>query len=147
MKKLLIAVLLSFPVLGAVAQTQVQSKVWERVEALTKAIFEDKDSVALMDLVSKNVTYGHSAGAVEDKPTMVHKAVANKTTYKNRIFEKISIDVQDNTAVVRHNFRATQMDEAGKESPLDLGILQVWKKENGKWRIWARQAVKIAPKS
>ena len=85
MKKLFIAVLLSFPVAAAVAQTQVQSKVWERSEALAKAIFEDKDSVALMDLVSKNVTYGHSGGAVEDKPTMVHKAVTNKVTYKNRL--------------------------------------------------------------
>ena len=147
MKKVLFALLLFVSVSGAIAQTQVQSKVWERAEALTKAIFEDKDSVALMDLVSKNVSYGHSGGNVEDKPTMVHKAVINKTTYKNRLFERISIDVQDNTAILRHNFRATQVDEAGKESALDLSILQVWKKENGKWRIWARQAVKIPPKS
>ena len=147
MKKALFALLLSVIVATAGAQTQVQLKVWERCEALTKAIFESKDSVALMDLVSKNVTYGHSGGNVEDKPTMVHKAVTSKTTYKNRSFERISIDVQDNTAILRHNFRATSVDEAGKETPLDLGILQVWKKENGKWRIWGRQAVRIPPKS
>lgn len=147
MKRICIALLLSVAVAGVVAQTQVESKVWERVEALTKAVFEDKDSVALMDLVSKDVTYGHSSGVIEDKATMVHRAVINKASYKNRVFEKVSIDVKDNTAIVRHNFRATQVDEAGKESPLDLGILQVWKKENGKWRIWARQAVRIAPRS
>ena len=147
MKKVLFALLLTVIVASASAQNQVQSKVWERSEALSKAIFENKDSVALLDLVSKNVSYGHSGGNVEDKPTMVHKAVSNKTTYKNLSFEKVSIDVQDNTAIVRHNFRATQVDEAGKESPLDLGIMQVWRKENGKWRIWARQSVKIAPKS
>ena len=37
--------------------------------------------------------------------------------------------------------------ENGTETPLNLAILQVWRKENGKWRIWARQAVKIPPKS
>jgi hypothetical protein len=71
--------------------------------------------------------------------------VASKTEYKNRNFERVSIDVNDKTAIVRHNFRAISM-ENGKESPLDLAILQVWKKENGKWRLWARQAVRIPPK-
>ena len=128
------------------AQSKEEVKVWERVEALTKAVFETKDSAALLDLVNNKVTYGHSSGNLEDKTTMVQKAVASKTEYKNRNFERVSIDVNDKTAIVRHNFRAISM-ENGKESPLDLGILQVWKKENGKWRLWARQAVRIPPKS
>ena len=130
----------------ASAQSSNDAQVWSRVEALTKAIFETKDSVALLDLVSSKVTYGHSAGAIEDKATMVQKAVASKTTYKNIVFEKVSMDVDGNTAVLRHNFRASSI-ENGTETPLNLAILQVWKKENGKWRIWARQAVKVLPKS
>jgi hypothetical protein len=122
-----------------------EEKVWARVEALTKAVFETKDSAALVDLVSEHVTYGHSNGNLEDKKTMVSKAVASKTEYKNRNFERVSIDINDDAAIIRHNFRATSI-ENGKESPLDLGILQVWKKEKGKWRIWARQAVRIPPK-
>ena len=122
-----------------------EEKVWGRVEALTKAIFETKDGNALNDLVSANVTYGHSGGNLEDKKTMVANAAASKTEYKNRNFEKVSIQVNDKTAIVRHNFRATSM-ENGKESQLDLGILQVWKKEGGKWRLWARQAVRIPPR-
>ena len=120
-------------------------KVWARVESLTKAVFETKDSLALVDLVSQKVTYGHSGGNLEDKKTMVQKAAASKTEYKNRNFERVSIEVNDKTAIVRHNFRAISV-ENGKESALDLGILQVWKKEGGKWRLWARQAVRIPPK-
>jgi hypothetical protein len=122
-----------------------EEKVWARVEALTKAVFETKDSMALVDLVSDRVTYGHSGGNLEDKKTMVAKAVASKTEYKNRNFERLSIDISDEAAIIRHNFRAISI-ENGKESPLDLSILQVWKKEKGKWRLWARQAVKIPPK-
>lgn len=146
MKLSLFICLFVFASLMGIAQSASQNQVWARVEALTKAIFETKDSVALNDLVSTSVTYGHSAGAIEDKATMVQKAVASKTTYKNSVSEKVSIDVDGNTAVVRQNFRATSV-ENGTETPLNLAILQVWKKEKGTWRIWARQAVKVVPKA
>jgi len=79
---------------------------------------------------------------VEDKKTMVHNASNSKTEYRNKNFERVSIDVNDDAAIIRHTFRAISVDN-GKESPLDLMILQVWKKEKGKWRLWARQAVRI----
>lgn len=147
MKRLLILLMVIMIAGASFAQSSQEDKVWERVQSLTNAIFDKRDSLALLDLVSANVTYGHSGGSIEDKPTMVHKAMVSKTTYRNQQFEKLSIQVKDKVAIVRHNFRAISIDEAGKESPLDLGIMQVWRKENGKWRIWARQAVKIAPKN
>ena len=146
MKNLLFVLLLITASLGTLGQSANENQVWNRVEALTKAIFDTKDSVALLDLVSSKVTYGHSGGNIEDKATMVQKAVASKTVYKNSVSEKVSVDIDGNTAVVRQNFRATSV-ENGTETPLNLAILQVWKKENGKWRIWARQAVKVAPKT
>ena len=135
--------LVSLPIL---AQSSNDNQVWNRVEALSKAVFETKDSIALRDLVSSKVSYGHSAGNIEDKATMIAKAVASKATYKNSVLEKVSVDVDGNTAIVRHNFRATSI-ENGAEAPLNIAILQVWRKENGNWRIWARQAVRIPPKS
>jgi len=96
--------------------------------------------------VSENVSYGHSGGNIEDKKTMVANAAASKTEYKNRNFERVSIKVNDKTAIVRHNLRAISIND-GKEAPLDLAILQVWIKEKGKWRLWARQAVRIPPKT
>ncbi|MCU7547863.1 nuclear transport factor 2 family protein [Chitinophagaceae bacterium LB-8] len=145
MRSLLIAAFLII-CFGASAQSK-DEEVWKRVEALSNAVFATKDSNSLNDLVSDRVTYGHSGGNLEKKQEMVHNAAVSKTTYKNSEFERLSIDVDKKTAIVRHNFRAISVDEKGVETPLNLGILQVWKKENGKWRIWARQAVKIAPKS
>lgn len=146
MKKFLTIGLLFLISLATLAQSADDAQVWSRVEALTKAVFETKDRVALQDIVSARVSYGHSSGKVEDKATMIQNAVTSKTTYKNSILEKVSIDVDGNTAILRNNFRATSLDN-GTETPLNLGILQVWKKEKGKWRIWARQAVKILPKN
>ena len=129
---------------GSMAQSK-EEKIWARVNDLTKAVFETKDSLALDDLVSSRVSYGHSGGNLEDKKTMISKAVASKTTYKNIEFERLSLDRDGKTAVLRHNFRATSV-ENGTESPLNLSIMQVWKKQSGKWRLWARQAVRIQPK-
>lgn len=145
MKSVLIATFL-FISLGTFAQSSKEAAVWNRVEALHKAVFETKDSVAMKELVSKDVTYGHSGGNLEDKPAMVHNAAVSKNQYKNPVFERQTISVSKNAAVIRHTFRAISIDEKGNENPLDLGIVQVWKKENGKWKLWMRQAVKIAPK-
>jgi hypothetical protein len=128
----------------AMAQSK-EEKIWSRVNDLTKAVFETKDAKALEDIVSGSVTYGHSGGNLEDKQTMISKAVASKTTYKNIEFERVSMDRDGKTAVLRHILRAVSI-ENGVESPLNLSIMQVWKKESGKWRLWARQAVKIQPK-
>ena len=146
MKKLLLLVFLASN-LGAFSQSAEEQSVWSSVEALTKAVFETKDSVAINGLANKYVTYAHSSGLVEDRPTMIRAAVSSALKYKNLSIEKGEINIDGNTAVLRHNLRGVSVDAGGTESPLNLGILQVWKKNNGKWQIWARQAVRIPAKT
>jgi len=145
MKKLL-AIALLFVSFNLLAQS-TEEKVWNRVEALTKAVFETKDRAALEDLVNKNLSYAHSTGLVEDRATMIQAAASSPTKYKNLSLERGSINIDGKTAVLRHNLRGVSVDDKGAESPLNLGILQVWKKNGNKWQIWARQAVKITPKA
>ena len=145
MKKFL-SIILLFVSFNVLAQS-TEEKVWNQVEALTKAVFETKDRAALEALVNKYVTYAHSTGLVEDRPTMIQAAVSSPTKYKNLSVERGSINVDGKTAVLRHNLRGISVDDKGAEAPLNLGILQVWKKNGNKWQIWARQAVKITPKS
>jgi ketosteroid isomerase-like protein len=144
MKKVLTIAFIILITVNSFAQSSDSSQVWNRVEALSKAVFQTKDSAALNDLVSSRVTYGHSGGKIEDKAAMIQNAVTSKTTYKNSVLERVSLDVDGNAAIVRHNFKATG-SENGTETPLNLSIIQVWRKEQGKWRIWARQAVKVLP--
>ncbi len=146
MKKPVIVLLTFFISLFAFGQSSEEAKVWARADALRKAVFETKDSAALYDLVGSKVTYGHSGGNIEDKPTMIHNAVISKTTYRNPSVEKLSIAFIKETAILREIFRATSVDEKGVETPLNLSILQVWIKENSKWKLFARQAVKVNPK-
>ncbi len=104
MKKPVSVVLTFFVALFAVGQSSEEAKVWARADALRKAVFETKDAAALNDLVGSKVSYGHSTGLIEDKPTMVQNAVNSKITYRNTTFEKLSIAFIEKTAIVRDIF-------------------------------------------
>lgn len=150
MKKIFtLAVVLNFCLAGFTQSSKAEEdNVWKSVETLTNYIFGVRDSAKLDAMVVADVSYAHSSGVVQNKKEMMQEAVNSPTTYKNIEIERGTISIYNNTAVLRHNLRGVSVaPNGGAESPLNLGILQVWRKENGQWKIWARQAVRIAPKS
>ncbi len=126
------------------AQSAEEAGVWEKVEALNNAVFATKDSFVIRSLVSKQLTYGHSGGKVENMNEMIHNAAISPITYKNITTERLSTSFVKKTSIVRFIYRATST-EKGVESALNLSVLQVWVKDHG-WHLLARQAVKVNPK-
>ncbi|MEI6946781.1 nuclear transport factor 2 family protein [Paraflavisolibacter sp. H34] len=148
MKKQFLFLCFTLLTVAGFAQSKSETAVLARVDALTQAIFGKKDSLVLADVVSTKVTYGHSGGNIEDKATMIKNALANVQTYKDFTYEPISIIFPNKeTAVLRHNLRAITVNPDGTQGQLNLGVLQVWVNEGGKWRIVGRQAVKIPEKA
>lgn len=145
MKQFLIILLITLFTSSAFGQSGKEAEVWTRVDALNKAVFETKDSAAIQDLVAEAVTYGHSTGDIENKPLMLHNAVHNTQVYRNLSVEKLGVSTAGETVIVRYILRADVIKN-GNTSPLNLGILQVWARNKGKWRLFARQAVKVNPK-
>ena len=142
MKKLFLFLFVAIAIRSS-AQTNEQ-KVLDRVKQLNTAIFVNKDSVALDGLMAEKVTYGHSSGKIENRPEMISGAVHSPSTYKNFMMDSATVFFEGkNTAVVRHVLKATSVDMQGKESPLHLGVLQVWVMQNKQWKLMARQAVKL----
>jgi ketosteroid isomerase-like protein len=125
------------------AQTADEKIVSEKVVALNKAIFQDKDSVALEALLAKQISYAHSGGKVETRAEMIHGAVSNKSVYANPNTQVTLVLTSGKTIVARHVITATETAADGKVSPLKLGVLQVWVKEKKEWKLFARQAVKL----
>ena len=62
----------------------------------------------LLMLVNKYVTYAHSTGLVEDRPTMIHAAVSSPLNTKIFPLKKGNINVDGKTAVLRHNLRGVR---------------------------------------
>ena len=54
----------------------------------------------------------------------------------------MNIDLTGKNAIVRHQLDAKTMDK-GKPGEAHLNVLYVFRKENGEWKMLARQAAKI----
>jgi hypothetical protein len=142
MKKIILF-LLAFVAIKSFGQTDEQ-KILDRVKQLNAAIFINRDSVALEGLMADKVTYGHSSAKIENRSEMIAGAIHSPSTYKNFMMDSAAVFFQGKTtAVVRHVLKATSVDAQGKESPLHLNVLQVWVMQGNKWKLTARQAVKI----
>ena len=132
---------LSIFALTAHAQTKKEKAVGDAVELLRKAII-DADKNALEDLTSATLSYGHSGGAVDDKKTFVEKIISGQSDFVTIELSNQTISVNGKTAVVRHVMDATTND-GGKPGVVKVKVLLIWQKQNGKWKLLARQAVKI----
>jgi len=125
------------------AQYKPIKQVSDKALELHKAIFIDKDSLALESLLSYKVNYGHSGGKVENRKEVIENASHNKSTYTDIKTEINQVIVNDNTAVVRCLLTGTETKEDGKVIPLRLSILQTWNKVKKHWKLMGRQAVKV----
>lgn len=142
-KQFLFFLILSFTLLGlsSNAQSRKEQAVAKAVESLRIAMI-NADSSALNKLTQSALSYGHSSGRVEDKKTFIANIVTGASDFVTIDLTDQTIKVVDKTAIVRHVLSATTNDN-GKPGSVKLGILTVWEKDHGKWKLLARQAVRI----
>lgn len=143
MKKIL-ALLLStcfLTLTTAFAQSKDETAVASAVEALKKAMI-DADKTALENIAADDLSYGHSAGKIEDKAEFVRAIVSNESDFVTINLTDQTIKIVGNVAIVRHKLAATTNNN-GQPGTAKLSVLLVWQKQKGDWKLLARQAVKI----
>jgi ketosteroid isomerase-like protein len=142
MKKIRLLLLISFLFQVAVfAQSKDEKKVADAVAELRKAMI-DADKQKLESLVAEDLSYGHSSGKIEDKATFIESLVSGRSDFLTMDLTDQTIDVKGKTAIVRHNLTADTNDN-GKTGTVKLGVMLVWQKESGRWKLLARQAFKL----
>jgi len=141
MKKILVLLVL---LLGSFQFVNAQDKkvaaVEKSINRLVAAMISG-DRAALNESVSDSLSYGHSGGHVEGKEEFVEKIASGKSDFVTINITDQTIRVYGNTAIVRHHLDA-QTNDGGKPATVKLKILLVFAKENGDWKMLARQAVK-----
>jgi ketosteroid isomerase-like protein len=126
------------------AQNKNEKTVIDRTYLLSHTVFGTKDSLTLEDLFAKPATYGHSRGNVQTRGEAITGISHNQSTYADTAVSNISvIFADDDVAIVRHSFKATENAKDGKVTQLNLGLMLVWVKEKGKWKLFGRQAVPL----
>ena len=134
--------LLSFLLItiSSVAQSAEEKEVASRVETLRNALMTP-DKTILEDLAAEELSYGHSSGLVETKAAFVDALVTGKSKLSTVTFSDQTITFAGNAAVVRHKMMADLHNNNGI-TKIDIIVLLVWQKQNGKWKMLARQAAK-----
>lgn len=143
MKKIFFLLMSSLLATGAVnAQSADEKKVAQAVETLRKAMV-DGDKATLESITAPELSYGHSNANVEDKATFVHSLVSKKYDFVSINLADQTIRVVGNTALVRHHLTGKSEDAGKAPADVNLGVLTVWQKQQGKWKLLARQAFKM----
>lgn len=111
------------------------------VEALRKATLS-ADKAQLTALTADQLTYGHSDGRLQDKAEFIDGVMNRKATIKSLNFPELKTAVVGDAGVTRHHYVAdNELD--GKVTHIDIGVLAVWQKQGGDWKLLARQAYKL----
>jgi ketosteroid isomerase-like protein len=127
--------------LQAMPQSKQQKQVEEKTEQLRKAMV-DGDSVMLDKLASADLIYRHSSGHIDDKTEFVHKLASGQSDFVSIVLSEQKVSVTNKkTAIVYHTLEA-KTNDGGKPGDVHLYVMLVWQKQQGSWKLVARQAAK-----
>lgn len=124
-----------------VEQTRDDKAVAAAVEALRKAMV-DPDKTNLDKLTMAQLSYGHSDGKVQDKATFIGAFLSGESDFVTIDLSDQTIAVVGDVAIVRHVLTAATND-SGKPGNVKIGVMLIWQKSHGEWKLLARQAVKL----
>ena len=135
--------------LGAVAATGSarahsadERAVGQAVDALGKAMV-DIDRSRLEALTADQLSYGHSAGRIENKKEFVDYLVSRASAFRRLEHGDQTVSVVGDNAIVRHILIGETVNPSGQATPVRVGVMQVWQKQGGDWKLLARQAYRL----
>ena len=123
------------------AQTKSEKAVAAAVEFMRKAMV-DGDRANLNALAADDLSYGHSSGKIQNKTEFVEAIASGASDFVTIELTEQTIKVTGTTAIVRHKLTA-QTNDGGKPGNVVLGIMLVFQKQKGEWKLLGRQAFKF----
>ena len=133
--------LLTLPAYTTRVQTQDETQLTQRLERFRKAMIQP-DSAVLADLASDDLEYVHSSGTVRNKQEFINEFMKRWTNFSKVTITNQTIKLTGDNAIVRHRLVA-DAHNPGYPAVVDIIVLMVWRKEEGKWKMLARQAAKV----
>ena len=139
------ALVLSAPTLvqSTHAQSADEATVKNAVEELRMAWLK-QDKAKLDSLTAAQLSYSHSDAHLEDKTKFIDGVMTRKATFKSLEWPELTVQVAGNTAVVRHLW-VSESELDGKVTNTKIGVMQVWQKQDGGWKLLARASWKLPP--
>ena len=127
---------------AAGADAADEAAVAQAIEALRQGVLQ-QDKAKLDQVCASQISYGHSDGRSETKEQFINGVMTRKQVQKSLTFPELKVFVVGNNAVARHIYLG-ESEVDGKQSTTRIGALQVWQKQDGGWKLLARQGFKLA---
>jgi Domain of unknown function (DUF4440) len=115
-------------------------EILKAVEDYRKAMVEG-NGARLLELSSDAMSFGHANGVVQTKVEFVKTVVDKAEVFNSIKLYDHNIQTNGDQAIARHTFEANLIFQ-GKTLDLTLAIVQVWRREDGRWRLFMRQSLK-----
>ena len=134
----IMALVLLTNVQSVAAQSSDEAAVAQAVEAYRKAMLA-ADRAQFEAICADQMSYGHSDGRSETKTQFIDGQTAGKSAWKFITLTDQTIQIVGNNAIVRNVFAGENVRE-GKTNAIKIRMLMVWLKQDGRWKLLARQA-------
>ena len=126
---------------AAAADAADEATVTKSIETLRQGILQ-QDKAKLDQVTASQISYGHSDGRVETKEQFINAVITRKQVQKSLAFPELNVFVVGNNAVARHIYLG-EAERDGKQTTTRIGALQVWQKQDGGWKLLARQGFRL----
>jgi hypothetical protein len=103
------------------------------------------DQAKLSTILSDELRYAHSSGAVDSKASFIESLTSGRLKYVQYEYQERNFNFASPGVAVmtgRANVKATN---ATGPSEMVLGFLAVWRQEGGHWRFFAWQSCRLTP--
>lgn len=125
---------------SSVASADSTGDVLSAIEEYRKAMV-DGNGARLLEMSADDMSFGHANGVVQTKVEFVKTVVDKVEVFHGIKLYDHSIRVSGDLAIARHTFDADVFFQ-GKDQNFLLSVIQTWRKEDGRWRLFVRQSFK-----
>jgi ketosteroid isomerase-like protein len=115
-------------------------EVLSAIEEYRRAMV-DGNGARLLEMSADDMSFGHANGIIQTKVEFVKTVVDKVEVFHAIKLYDHNIRVSGDLAIARHTFDADVFFQ-GKDQNFLLSVVQVWKKEDGRWRLFTRQSFK-----
>lgn len=110
----------------------------ERVDAMKSA---DREKLAAV--LSDELHYAHSSGAVDTKQSFIEALTTGRTKYLALDYEKRAFTFPAPGIALMSGRAKLRVANAAGEMEMPVSFLAVWREENGRWRFLAWQSCRL----
>ena len=122
------------------AESVDEAALQKAVDNLGKAMVA-ADKAALEAVASDQLSFGHTSGRTETKAQFVNNILDKKPIYKSITLSDTKTSVVGNNGIARYT-AAVEAEAGGKEISIKVGVMTVWVKDGGTWKLLAHQSFK-----